>query len=77
MERISKDVLKTQIEILNRIRPDAGWRLSGAYGGWQLTYRNGSRVPFPHGHTTKRDLWQRVNAFIQGLQFDHYLEGDH
>jgi len=75
MERIGMEHLRRQIEVLERQMPGEGWELSGANGGWQLTATNGSRIPFPHGHIAKRDLFNRMNAFIQGIAYAQNLVG--
>ena len=48
------------------------YHLSGAYGGWALeqmsTTGGGVRSVFECGYQPKRDLYNRIRAFMQGIK---------
>jgi hypothetical protein len=64
MERITEKDLYNRIDRLNSITGKE-FELSMAYGGYSL--RLGGTSPLNCGHTTKRDLYNRINAFIEGI----------
>ena len=49
------------------------FHLSGAYGGYcvhrMCNKSGGISTPFISYHTTKRDLYDRLNAYINGIVF--------
>ena len=54
-------------------KPNPGnYHLSGAYGGWSLDQMcdtgTGTKDVFGCGHVSKRDLYNRMRAFIDGLE---------
>lgn len=55
-----------------RYHPNAGcYHLSGAYGGWELVRMckgTGVTDVFGCGHVPKRNLYERMRAFILGLE---------
>lgn len=64
---------------------DGRWRanvgtytLSRAYGGVQLERMHseggGVTAPLGIGHTSNRDLWERVHAMIRGIELGRELE---
>jgi len=61
----------TQNENGKLIANIGNYHLSGAYGGVSLhrTVNNGGGVSdvFRCGHTTKRDLYNRMRAFLEGI----------
>ena len=65
MQRITVKDLERQIERLNRIA-GPGYELDMAYGGYRLW--KGGRGPLNCGYTTKRDLYNRINTYIEGLE---------
>ena len=48
------------------------YHLDGAYGGWQLVQHmnegGGVTVPLSTGHVSKRELAEKLDAFISGLE---------
>ena len=65
MERITKKDLERQIERLNKIA-GPGYELDCAYGGYRLWKGGSARLNC--GYTTKRDLYNRINAYIEGIE---------
>jgi len=78
MERITEKMLKAQVDCLNKMKgfenppysTIGSYCLSFAYGGVSLhqytTTGGGIREIFPCGHTTKKDLFNRIDAYIKG-----------
>lgn len=59
------------------------YHLSGAYGGWKLHRINnkhgGVTEPLHTGYTSKRELWDAMRYFLDGMEAEtaHYaLTGD-
>jgi hypothetical protein len=53
------------------------FHLSSAYGGVALVQMVGSSggisMPLMQGHTTKRDCYDQVYAFIKGIEYQQHL----
>lgn len=72
-EMITKDMLKRRIDYLNKLIPGQDYELSLAYGGYCLTKKGGSVDVFNSGHTQKRALYYRINAYIEGILAVKYV----
>ena len=48
------------------------YHLDSAYGGWELhqmqTSGGGVTVPLSHGHVSKRELAEKLDSFIRGVE---------
>ena len=79
-DRINIQDLKGVVIMLSRLRPDIDWELSSSMGGHQLNYKHGKGAenPFSHGHLPKKECYQRMQAFMEGLSFakKHPIDDD-
>jgi hypothetical protein len=65
-DRITLRDLENLIDEINGLLPNSPASLSGAYGGHRFNL-NGRDV-LRTGHIPKRDLYNRLCAFVQGLE---------
>lgn len=69
--RITITTLRTVCAHLNRVDAPSVYHISQAYGGYALhkehNAQGGIRDVFSSGHTTAKDLYNRMQAFISGL----------
>jgi len=84
MNRVTEKDLKAIIKRLNEatganvehytdgVPSPFNYHLSCAYGGYALHQfgetGSGVRDVFSSGHTTKRDLYNRISAYLEGMQ---------
>ena len=84
MDRITDKMLESTVGLINRMtdNPDdystsgeinlGHYHITGAYGGVNLARTmnraGGITNPFSCGHIPKRDLYNRMHAFIAGLR---------
>jgi hypothetical protein len=66
-EMITKKMLDAKIEYINRLDPGKNYELSMQYGGYSLTKKGGSVNVFNCGHIPRRALYDRLNAYIEGI----------
>ena len=78
--RVTEQMIKNKIEMLNRMKGITGktynvkgaYTLDCAYGGYSLHEYTGSGGAvhdiFYCGHITKRDLLNRIDSFIAGME---------
>ncbi len=71
MQRITITTLRTVCDFLNRVDTPNVYHISQAYGGYALhkecNAHGGIRDMFSSGHITAKDLYNRMQAFISGL----------
>jgi len=66
--RISEKMLGSRIDRLNKITGNRfNFTLEMAYGGYSLSMHNGRSSVFNCGYTTKRDLFNRILAYMEGI----------
>lgn len=64
---ISRKKLESRVDYLNK--QGAGlYRIDYAYGGVSLEEKESGNDVFHCGHVSKRELYNRINAFIEGIQ---------
>ena len=76
MERITTKQLEGQIEYINEITESKyTYTLEGAYGGYKLCVRTerGLSDMLYTGFTTKKNLYNNLRSFIQGLEIKNTI----
>ena len=76
MDRITEKQLQAVVDRINRITNSpmvpyakVGDRYVAQVGNYHLSHAYGGvSQPFGCGHTTKRDLYNRMQAFISGIE---------
>ena len=71
MEQVTIEMLESKVTWLNELTKDIRkdkYSLSKAYSGISLTNEQGNTSPLGCGHITKRDLYNRLDAFIKGVE---------
>ena len=81
--RVTKTMLENKVDYLNKITNSprrycttdnliGHFCISGAYGGYELqrvcTSGGGVTTPFNTGHIPKKELYNLINAFIDGYK---------
>jgi len=80
MERITEAMIERKIKRINELKgvKDPAWNIPGSYllscqyGGYSLdlisTDCGGIKDVFSCGHVPKRDLFNRINAYLAGME---------
>jgi hypothetical protein len=66
--RITKEILQSRVDYLNKINPDKAYHLYWAYSGVQLARGCGSRNVLQVGFQAKRVTYNLINAYIKGIE---------
>lgn len=91
MERITEKNLDGLCDVINRVTGSpvapyidgicqvGNYHIGSAYGGFCLhrmsNTSGGVSEPLYCGYTTKRDLWNRMHAFLKGLELGTTIGG--
>jgi hypothetical protein len=68
MERITQAHLDRQLALINKLLPNNKYEFEYAYNGVKLTMNEGKVDCLNTGFTTKRDLYNCMFAYRQGVQ---------
>ena len=69
MQRITELDLRNLVARLNQLTSE-NFTLSYAYSGVSLLEPRTNKAVFGCGHIPKRALWERMHAFIAGIEFE-------